>query len=146
MRMTFFKKAAKKTVLQGLSAWFLYQIFSLLNSSIPEESNSLSNICLEKFLYRIGIPAIATFGFEELVSKLYGNEIDKELAGINLLVVLIATSCSAALPAMKMENMVPLGLYIMGIYYRYFAEGEGFFPPQSEDNLQPSPSHYRLDR
>jgi hypothetical protein len=146
IRMTFFKKAAKKTVLQGLSAWFLYQVFYLLNSLMPEESDSLSNVLVEKFLYRIGIPAIATFGFEELVSKLYGTEFDKELAGINLLAVLIAAASSASLLDLKMENMVPFGLYALGIYYRFFAEGEAFFPLESQDNLQQPPRRYLFYR
>lgn len=146
MPMTFFKKAAKKTVLQGLSAWFLYLVFNSLNNLVPEPSEHLLNLFVKKFLYRIGIPAIATFGFEELISKLFGTEIDKELATINLIVVLIASASSGLSRDMRMENIVPVGFYVMGIYYHFFAEGEGFLPPEPEDNLQEPPRHYLFDR
>ena len=141
--MTFFKKAAKKTISQGISAWFLYEVFHFINNAIPEDSFSFTNLVVEKFLFYVGVPALATFGFEDLFSRLTETRFEQELAGINLSVVLITALTSTPLSAVKMEHLVPFTLYVMGIYYHFIAEGDGFLPLVDEDH-SPAPRRYLI--
>jgi hypothetical protein len=111
MNSRFFKRAARKTVVQGLSSWFLYQAFNILESNV-RELRQAPDVEWELFMTTFAIPVLATIGVEIMTKKLFDREFDIEIAVRNSIVAALAP---LLLPGIGRENSVPILLYALGI-------------------------------
>ncbi|MES2217886.1 MAG: hypothetical protein V4501_05710 [Pseudomonadota bacterium] len=120
MTPRFFKAAAKKTLHHGLAAWFLYSSLSFFERFESNDTN-LENIILKLFLTYGGIPALAAFGSEELMNRLFNIEIDSSLAVHNWLAGTVSALISALYnPADTLENSVPITYFTLAMLYHYY--------------------------
>ena len=108
MNNRFFKKAAIKTMLHGLSAWSLLQIFYCLEQTATGDRETSSIVLLKYFMGNIAIPALATLGCENLMNKLFGTKIEPILASRNCIAAMFAPML---FPGMNVDFSMPLLLY-----------------------------------
>jgi hypothetical protein len=145
MTPRFFKKEAKKTVFHGLTAWFLYRALDLLESFGPE-NRSFENLILTFFLSYLGIPALATFGGEDILKRIFGIEIDAELA-VNNLIYSTVGACITPFSTRdtSVDISMPLALYTLALYYHYIGGDEFLKLVQAEPREENRPRYPSLN-
>jgi hypothetical protein len=136
MNNRFFKRTARKTAIQGVSSWFLYQAFNILEGNALEYRGT-TDVAWEFIMTSFAIPFLATVGVEVLMKKLVDTEFDIEIAVRNALVGAVSP---LLLPDIGKENSVPILLYALACI-DFFDGSNPTVAPQISSRPGPGQNH-----
>jgi hypothetical protein len=110
MRISFFRRAAKKSIIHGISLGLLQIGFHLLEQNAPKDDSDFM-IQLKLIIQYLALPELATLGSEHLMHSLFGTPFYGNLATRNLVITIIP---SLILP-IDINLSRPFTLYALGV-------------------------------